>query len=114
MSEQAEPLRIFELNAAEIAAVNALDPIMLGHALIEEGVVGAQEIDDAMILPHLTFDQELGFLRHRLAQIFVERHKGRRIRRYPCDIAQEQPLADEVLDQGLRARIGHHALDLRL
>ena len=87
LSEQSVPVRVFKFDAAELIAVNALDPIVLRQALIEEGVVRTQQVDDAMILPHLTFDQEFGFLRKGLAQILVERRKGRRIRRYPCDVA---------------------------
>src|SRR5439155_5684854 len=107
-------VQIFKFEAAELITVNALDPIVLGQALIEESVVRTQQVDDAVILPQLTFDQEFGFLRKGLAQILVEIRKGRVIRRYPCDIAQEQPLAGEVRHKRLRARIGQHTLDLSL
>src|SRR5690348_6633636 len=113
LSKQAKAFRIVQLNAAEFVPVNSLDSIVLSHALIEKRVVGAQQIDDTVVLPHLAFDQKLGFLLHRLTQIFVKRHKGRRIGRYPVDVAQEEPLANEALDQRLRAGIRHHALDLR-
>ena len=104
----------FDRDAAELVAVNALDPVVLGQALIDEGVIRVQQIDDAAILAQLAFDQQLGFLLERLAQVLVEVGKGRRIRLYRWDIAQEQPLAGEVLHQRLRARIGQHAPDLAL
>ncbi len=114
LSEQAVPVRVLQLDAAELDAVNALDPVVLGQALIQEGVVRTQQVGDAPIVPHLTFDQELGLFRKGMAQVLVEIRIGRRVRRYPRDVAQEQPLAGEVLHQRLRAWIGQHALDLRL
>ena len=108
------PRRVGQRNTAELVAVNALDPVVLSQALIEKGVVRPQQIDDAAILAQRAFDHELGFLRKRLPQVLVESREGPRIRRYPFDIAQEQPLAGEVLHQRLRALIGQHAADLAL
>src|SRR5262245_7701407 len=87
LSEQSISVRIFNFDAAELVAVNALDPIVLGQAFIEEGVVRTQQVDDAVILSQLTFDQEFGFLRKGLPQVLVEIRKGRRVRRYPRDVA---------------------------
>ena len=74
------PLRVVHCNAAKLVAVNALDPVVLGQALIDEGVIRFQQIDDAAILAQRAFDEEFRFLRHRLAQILVEVREGRRIR----------------------------------
>ena len=90
------PVRIGDRDAAKLAAVDALDSVMLGEALIEEGVIRGQQIDDAAILAQRAFDQQLGFLLERLTQVLVEVRKGCRIRLYSRDIAQEQPLAGEV------------------
>ncbi len=101
-------------DAAELVAVDALHPVMLGQALVDERVVRCQQIGDAAVLAQRASDQELGFLLERQAQIIVEVREGSRIRLYPRDIAQEQPLADEVLDQRLRARVSQQASDLGL
>ena len=44
------PPRIGQRNTAELVAVDALDPVVLGQPLIEERVVGDQQIGDTAIL----------------------------------------------------------------
>ena len=100
------------VDAAEVAAVDVRDSVVLGQPLVDEGVVGVQQIDDAAVFVHDAVDEHLGFLAHGLAQVVVEIGKQRDGRSLALQAAQVQPLAGEVSDQFLRARIGEHALHL--
>ena len=60
------------VDAPEAAAVHVGNAVVLGQALVEEGVVGAQQIEHAAVLAHDALEEQLGLLPEGLAQIVVE------------------------------------------
>ena len=87
---------------------------MLGQALVQERVVGVQQIEHAAILADDALEEQLGFPLEGLPQVVVEVKEHLRTRPEPGHIADVQPLTGEVADQRLRARVGEHPLDLLL
>ena len=82
--------------------------------LVEERVIRRQQLRDPAVVLKLAADEQFGFLAERLAQVLVELREQIRIRDGIAQVAELQPLAGEVLDEGLRARIAQHAAHLRL
>ncbi len=103
-----------KLHAAEIAAVDVGDAVVLGQPLIQEGVVGGQQVGHGAIFVHDAVDEQLGLLAHGLAQVVVEIRELRGHRGLRRQSAQAQPLSGEVDHQLIGARVGQHALDLLL
>ena len=62
----------------------------------------------------MLWKNSFGLLPHGLAQIVVEIGEDLRIGRRVLQISQEQPLLGEIVDQGVGALIGQHALHLLL
>ena len=112
MAEQPAARLIRDGHLAEVAAVDVGDPVVLRQPLVDERVVGRQELGDAAVLAHDVLEQELGLAPHRLPQVVVEIRELLDVRPRALQVAQEQPLAGEVLDERRRARIGEHSLDL--
>jgi hypothetical protein len=72
-----------------------------GEALVEERVVGAQQVEHVAIVANQAVEQQLGLAAERLAQVVVEVGELVRIGRDTADVAQLQPLAGEVVHQRL-------------
>src|SRR5688572_6714379 len=85
---------------------------MLREALVDERVVGRQELVDAQVLAHDVLEQELGLAPHGATQVVVEVRELLDVRPRALQVAQEQPLAREILDERRRSWIGEHAADL--
>ncbi len=114
LAEQSAAPAVGQRHAPEAVAVDVRNPVVPGQALVHEGVVRAQELDDAAILLQLALEEERRFLQERVAKVLVEIGEEIGIRRDVADVLQHQPLPGEVLDERLRARIGEHAPDLLL
>ena len=116
LAQQPSPAVIGELHAPEVAAVHIGNAIVTRQLFVQERVVGRQQIDDAAILSQLTVEEQLDFLHERGSQVVVKPWKLLvRVRREQPDIANLQPLAEEIPDERRpRARIGQHAADLLL
>ena len=114
LTEQPATPVVAERHPAETAAGYPWDLIVPGKALVQERVVGPQQLQDARVLAQLALDEELCFSLERFAKIFVEFGKQVRIRRHAAHIAQHQPLSEEIRDQRLRAAVGQHPADLVL
>ena len=56
------PVLRIERHSAEPAAINIRHTIVPGEALIEEGVIGLDQIEDTAVLAKDTFKKPLGFL----------------------------------------------------
>src|SRR5687768_12163301 len=82
---------------------------MLRQALVDERVVGVEELDDTAVFCNDRPEQHLGFALHRLPQVAVE---IRRIGPDVLQLAQEEPLAGEAADERVSLRVGEHAPDL--
>ena len=113
MAEQAEPVRIGELHLAEARAVDAGDAVVPRQPLVDERVVGAQQLQRAAVLAQDVREEQLGFAAEGLADVVVEvrEHQdvGLDLR---FEVAQLQPLAGEVADQRVGPRVGEHPPDL--
>ena len=86
---------------------------MLGQPLVDERVVGRQQIQKTAIFAEDAGDEELGLLHERLAQELVE-WEDERIRFDRFDVSQVEPLPGEIGDQRIGTRIGQHAAYLLL
>ena len=96
----------------EVAALHSADAVMQRQSLVQERVIGPQQIKRAAILAQDAFEEQFCLAAKSLPQGIVEIGKviGRRSRER--DVAQEQPLSGEVLNERFRTRIGQHALHL--
>ena len=112
LAQQAAPpgvvLVAVELDAAEPAAVDVRDAVVLGQALVDERVVRAQQIEHAAVLAHHAVDEHLRLLPEGLAEVVVEVREDAHVRRDRVEVAQVQPLPGEVGHQVARARVGQH------
>ncbi len=77
MPEQAAPGLVWKRDPAEVTAVHVRDAVVAGQPLVDEGIVGGQEVDNALIVAKLAGDEQLGFALERLPQVVVE-HPGTR------------------------------------
>src|SRR5687768_16766313 len=100
-----------EGDAAEVAAADVLHPVVTRQPLVNERVVGIEQLDDRPILTDDGAEEHLGFAAERLAQVVVE---ARRLGLDVSQLPQIQPLTGEVFDQRVGLRIGKHARHLAL
>ncbi len=68
-----------ELDAPEVAAVHVGNAVVLREALVEERVIGAQQIEHAAILLHDALEQHFGLATERLTKVVVEVGKQPRV-----------------------------------
>ena len=87
---------------------------MFGEALVQEGVTGGEEIGHVSVTLKDTFDEEFGFLSESLAQVVVEIGVGADVGREGFQVAEVEPLAGEVGDEGAGFGVGQHAAGLGL
>ena len=114
MTEQAAPGPVLQRNAAEVAAAHVGNAVVPGEPLVDEGVVGVQQVEGAATFAKHAGEQQLRLAPEALPQPLAEIGELVLVRLHGGGVAQRQPLPGEVADQGLRARVGEHALDLRL
>ena len=81
---------------------------MPGQTLVEERVVGIQQVEHAAILADDAVEEQRGLALEGLTQIVVEVKEQFRAGPEPGHIADVKPLAGEVAHQRLRARVGEH------
>ena len=87
---------------------------MLGKALIQERIVGTEQIENTAVLAENAGDEELGFFAEGGAQVLVEAAEDVGIGLQIFERPQVEPLAGEVLDQRVGVRRGEHARRLGL
>ncbi len=90
------------------------DAVERGQAMVQEGVVGGEEIGDGTVIANDGLKEELGFLLHVAAQFGSEFRELRGIGLEAFEVARLEPLAAEVFDQSARFGIEQHAVDLRV
>jgi len=83
-----------------------------GKALVEECVVAIQQIEHTAVITQDALKKQFGLAADGVTQIVVKFGEHIRVGRHLGEIAQLQPLAREVLDQGVRTRIVEHAAHL--
>ena len=90
-------------DAAEAIALHVGDAVVARQPLVEERVVSAQQIERAAILADDAVDEHLGLDSKRFAQRVVEVGEVLLDRNGRRQIAQEQPLPRELLDERRRS-----------
>ena len=80
--------------------------------LIDERVVGIQEIHHAAVLTHDAVEEQGCLVLHRLPKVVVEIGEGFQVRNGVLEISQVQPLLGEIGDERLGSRVSQHSLDL--
>ena len=115
MAEQAPALlAVRQRDAPEPRPVDAGDAVVACEPLVDEGVVGVEQIQHAAVLVQGAGQEQRGLLPERLDQVVVEVGERYRVAGHVLQVAQVQPLDGEVVDERPRARLGQHAPDLRL
>ena len=113
MSQQAAPgLVVRERDAAEPGADDVGDAVVLRQSLVDERVVGRQQLEQAPILLHQMVKEELGLPSHRLLELLVEVGVGAHVRMQPVEVGQPKPLGREPCGKRLGTRVGQHPVDL--
>ena len=97
---------------AELLAVDAGDAVVLGQPAVEHGEVGGDEVRQAQVVLQHLVEEQLRLLDHRHLQHVVEFGVEDGVGRGGVDVAQAEPLADEVLGERRRLGVLQHALDL--
>src|SRR3989442_9288559 len=92
--------------------VHVRDLIMARQPLVDERVVGRQELDDAAIAADLAGKEHFRLSPECLAEVLVEIRKQIRARRSPGQRAERQPLTHKVLDEPAGAPVGQHSWNL--
>ena len=95
--------------ASHARAVDVRNAVVTRQPLVHEREVGVEQVDDAAVLLHDRAEEQLRLALERLAQVAVE---VRRVGPGILQVAQQQPLAGEVADERLGARVGQHAAHL--
>ena len=91
---------------------NALDAVMTRQRLVDEGVVGVEQLQHAAIVPQDVREVLLRLLRASSPQLVVEAGEEVLVRCHPPQLAELQPLAGEVLDQCFGPGVLQHPDDL--
>src|SRR5690606_18421508 len=101
-----------ERHAAEVTAVDSRNPVMTREALVDERVVGGQQIQNAAVLVNDAREEELRLALEALPQSVVEIRELVRVRMDVVEVPQVEPLTREVLDERRGLRIREHARHL--
>ena len=112
--QPAAPAVGVEVHPPEPGAVDAGNAVVLGEALVQERVVGPQQVEHAAVLVDHAPDEPLRLLPHRLPQVVVEIGEEAAVRAQRREVAQPQPLPREVAGEVERARVGEHPARLPL
>ena len=108
LAQQAAAPIVASLDAPEVTAAHAADAVVPRQPLVDERVVGAQELEGAPVLAQLTLEEQPGLLPEGLAQILVELGKHVHVRHGRFQVAGVEPLAEEARRERPRAGIGEH------
>src|SRR5690606_31784330 len=103
-----------ERHAPELRAVDVGDSVMSRKPLIDERVIGRQQLENAAVLANDAAEEELDLAPEGLAQRAVEVREQLDDGLARRDAAHVEPLPGEVLNERLRAGIRDHPLHLLL
>jgi hypothetical protein len=109
-----QPLSPFigQRQTAEMASINAFDPVMPRQPLVQVRIVGSQQLLDGTILTNLTFEEQFRLLSHGFAQGRVDVRELTCIRFVRSNVSHFQPLFDEITQEPRRTAIREHAANL--
>ena len=116
MREQAAALGgVRQRHPAEPAPVDARDAVVARHALVDEGVVGTKQVEDASILAQRAADEQLRLLPEAVEQALVVVRVEVGVDDYFTEATQIQPLRGKVVHERIdRLRIRQHPAHLLL
>ena len=96
-------------HAPELAAVDVGDAVVPRQPLVDERVVGRQQVEHAAVLAHRRCSKkQLRLALQRLPQVVVEVGELVLAGHHVPQVAQMQPLPGEVADERRGARVGQH------
>ena len=101
-------------NAPEVAPPHARDAVVPRQPLVDERVVGVEQLQHAAVLGDDRGEQQLGLAPEGPPQVVVEVAEAPRLGNDVLQVAQVEPLAREVVHQRRRARVGQHPAHLPL
>ena len=91
------------------------EAVVSGETLVDERVVGGQQLEHAAVLANEMREQQLGLSQHSLGQRVVEVGVRQRVRVELFQILEPEPLCSEAGGQGLlRTGVGQHPARLTL
>ena len=85
---------------------------MASKRLIEEGVIGFNQIQNRPVFSYHMGDKHFGFPLHAKAQWFVKTGKTGRVWLSSVQIAQIEPLARKIIDKCFGLFVFEHPFDL--
>ena len=107
MAQEPASRVVGEGDAPEMIAVDVRDPVVACETLIDERVVGVQQIQDAPILAQRAVQEQFRLLLKRIAQVLVEVREDVRIGQHTAQPAKLEPLRREVVhERSLGPRVG--------
>ena len=98
-----------ELDAPEARAAHVVHAVVARQRLVDERVLGRQEIEHAAVGAEHAVDEQARLRDEVVADVAVDVAEHERIRREARELAETQPLEREVRRERLGARIGEHA-----
>ena len=99
LAQQSPPCVIDDRHTPELAAVDPGYAVVLREALVDEGVIGSQQVEHVAVAADDALEEQIRFSSKRLAEVVIEVGEDFRIRRHGPDVTQLQPLSGEVGDQ---------------
>ena len=111
-AEQAAARVVLDGHAAELRAVHRPHAVVAREPLVDERVVGCQQLVHVTVLEQDARDEELDLLREVVAQLVAELGEQPLVGHDGLELVDVEPTQRESRDERLRARIGQHALDL--
>ncbi len=92
-----------ERDAPEIAALHVRNAVVQGEPLVDEGVVGGQQLEHAAVLAQDAVEEELGLAMKRAAQRLVEIGEQQLVRLLRLDVAQDTATARRSWSPSIRS-----------
>ena len=97
----------------ELPAFDARDAVMFRQPAVEHREIGVDEIGQAQVVLQQLLEEQIRLLEHRALEHVVVFGIEDVARNGGVDLAQVEPLADEVLGERRRLAVLEHAFDLR-
>ena len=97
---------------AEVASLHVGNAVVPRESIVDERVVGVEQVEDAAVLAHDALEEQLRLAAERLPQPVVEVGEEHLRRPRRLQVPELQPLADEVVGQGPGAVVGQHPAHL--
>src|SRR5262249_16166662 len=101
-----------EGHLAELESLDTGNMVVLRQSFVEEREIGRDEVRQAQVLAQQLVEKPVSLFDHRRLEHVIEFGVETNIRRCEVDIAQAQPLTDEVLRKRGRLRRVEQSLDL--